>query len=232
DVDRIRKHAADLVALAGASTCGSRKRGSGGLAPPRRRAELRTRGALFDQSDPSKDYATLFLVRIRADVCPELVDLGVREHVLPGRHLVPAVTHCGAELCAIVGCQSAQIRKLTRAHQPVPVTHCVVVVVDRLAGIALRLVGHPVLRTCRRRGQEYDAERERGSGARAKTLHKDFPIPSPGQNGGRAAASIAPCRYITCRTARKSTALRPWERFAAPGRRRAARRRRPSRSPP
>src|SRR6516225_7112130 len=80
----------------------------------------------------SKDYAPLFLVRIRADVGPELIDVGVREHVLPGRHLVAAVAHRGAELRAIVGGQSAQVRKLTGAHQPVPVTHCAIVVVDGL----------------------------------------------------------------------------------------------------
>jgi hypothetical protein len=67
-----------------------------------------------------KNLQRLFLVRIRADVGPELIDLGVREHVLPGRHLVPAVAHRGAELRVIVGGQSAQARKLTRAYQPIP----------------------------------------------------------------------------------------------------------------
>src|SRR5260370_8745774 len=74
------------------------------------------RSSAMRTEESPKKIMRLFLVRIRADVYPQLVDLSVREHVLPGRHLVPAVMHRGAELRAIVGCQSAQIRKLTRAH--------------------------------------------------------------------------------------------------------------------
>ena len=123
----------------------------GGRALPLRESNNPFVSICAGRKESPKDYATLFLVRIRADVCPELVDLGVREYVLPRRHLVPAVAHRGAELRAIVGCQSAQVRKLTRAHQPVPVTHCAIVVVDGLAGLKLCLIGHNFLRA-RRRG--------------------------------------------------------------------------------
>jgi hypothetical protein len=86
-------------------------------------------------------------------------------------HLIPAVTHGDIQLRAIIGSQSAQVRKLTGAYQHVAVTHCAIGVVDGVAGLELSFVGHRVLRACHNRGQNDDAEGDGGSSAPTQTLH-------------------------------------------------------------
>src|SRR5229473_5138635 len=79
----------------------------------------------------------LFLVRVGANVVPDLIDLFVGERALPRGHLVLAVAHRVVEARTIVCGQSAQVEYLACANQAIAVADLAIVVVDILASLDL-----------------------------------------------------------------------------------------------
>src|SRR5260370_15761233 len=61
-------------------------------------------GLAQERSTPTYGHS-LFFISVCADVVPELINTLVGEHVLPRRHLVPAIVHRRVELCTIIGGQ-------------------------------------------------------------------------------------------------------------------------------
>ena len=82
----------------------------------------------------------LLRICIGPDELPDQIDLLVRQHALPRRHLILSHQHRVFEASPVRGLQTPQIESLAGADQLLAMAGEAVVVVDRFAGVNLGLV--------------------------------------------------------------------------------------------
>src|SRR5580704_13882937 len=87
----------------------------------------------------------LFLVGVRANVMPELIDFIVAQHAFPRRHLVFAVADRIIKARTLIRLQPAQAEGLAAIDQLIAMADGAARVVDGFAGVDLVLVGRGVL---------------------------------------------------------------------------------------
>src|SRR6266513_157464 len=128
---------------------------------------------------PSFPASRLALVRIGADIVPELVDFLAGESAFPGRHLALAVVHRDLESRTVFGAQAAQIECLARADQILAVTSEAIVVVDPLAGPDFLAV----LRKSGPQGQRNSSQHNQGADERTQPQAASPVVRIIGQTG-------------------------------------------------